>query len=96
MAIVSCIPVTPNKDMSVHEFKAWLNRFDTDKDGRISREELKQALHNLQVWFGWWKARQGIKEADANGNGRIDREEIDKLITYAQQHLHMKIYESRW
>ncbi|RZC54875.1 hypothetical protein C5167_013730 [Papaver somniferum] len=96
MAIMCCIQTLPNREMSVEEFKAWLRRFDRDHDGRTSREELKAALQSLHAWNAWWKARKGMKEADTNGNGHIDnkaKDEMDKLVKYAQQHLHMKIYE---
>lgn len=95
MAIICCIPVQPNREMTVDEFKAWLRRFDADHDGRINYEELNEALRSLRIWFGWWKARQGMKVADSNQNGQIDdAKEIDKLVNYAQQRLNMKIRES--
>ncbi|KAG1366616.1 polcalcin Phl p 7 [Cocos nucifera] len=86
-----CFPVLPQKDMTVGEFEAWLRQFDSNHDGRISKEELQRALHSLHTWFPWWKARRGIKEVDVNRNGMVDKEEIGKLVNYAQQHLHMKI-----
>ncbi|XP_018630229.1 uncharacterized protein [Nicotiana tomentosiformis] len=61
MAIMSCfeLPVQqPNRDMSVQEFKVWIKQFDMDRDKRISREELTEALQNLHIWFSSWKARQ--------------------------------------
>ncbi|KAK9136011.1 hypothetical protein Syun_015341 [Stephania yunnanensis] len=92
-----CIPVLPRREMTVEEFKTWLNRFDMDMDGKISRDELKQALHSLNSWFGWWKARRVMKEADENGDGHIDNDkEVEKLIAYAERHLSIKIYESPW
>ncbi|KAF5199728.1 hypothetical protein FRX31_010688 [Thalictrum thalictroides] len=99
MAIMSrCIPLVPSKEMTVDEFKAWIARFDLDHDGSISREELQRALQSLHTWFAWWKARKGIKQVDTNRNRRIDTtsEEMDKLVAYAQEHLHMKIYEDGW
>ncbi|XVF17704.1 hypothetical protein REPUB_Repub10bG0146700 [Reevesia pubescens] len=97
MAIMRCIKVHPSREMTVDEFKAWLRHFDADHDGRISQEELKDALQSLRVWFGWWKARQGMKEADFNHDGQIENaKEIEKLVNFAQQRLHMKIYQSDW
>lgn len=97
MAIMCCVQVHPSADMTVDEFKAWLRRFDSDHDGRISREELQEALRSLQVWFAWWKARQGMKEADSDRSGGIDNaKEMEKLVKYAKHHLHMKITESNW
>ncbi|KAJ8764547.1 hypothetical protein K2173_006287 [Erythroxylum novogranatense] len=97
MAIMNCLQVHPSYEMTVDEFKAWLHRFDNDHDGRISREELEDALYSLRTWFAWWKARQGMKGADTNKNGLIDNnKEIEKLIVYAQQRLHMKICQNDW
>ncbi|GKU98974.1 hypothetical protein SLEP1_g11903 [Rubroshorea leprosula] len=68
----------------VDEFKAWLRWFDADQDGQISREELNDALHSARTWFAWWKARQGMKAADDNHDGRIDNsKEMEKLVSYA-------------
>ncbi|KAK8995692.1 hypothetical protein V6N11_075953 [Hibiscus sabdariffa] len=53
-------------EMTVDEFKAWHRHFDAKHDGWIDGEELKEALHSPKVRFGWWKARQGMKEADCN------------------------------
>nr|XP_016515677.1 PREDICTED: uncharacterized protein LOC107832359 isoform X2 [Nicotiana tabacum] len=69
MAIMSCfeLPVQqPNRDMSVQEFKVWIKQFDMDRDKRISREELTEALQNLHIWFSSWKARQVMKTADTD------------------------------
>ncbi|RZR98142.1 hypothetical protein BHM03_00027449 [Ensete ventricosum] len=33
-----------HREMSMEEFREWLKRFDVDKDGRISRRELREAL----------------------------------------------------
>jgi len=88
-----CTQVQPHRGMTVEQFKTWLRRFDANHDGSFSEEELKEALHSLRIWFGWWKARQGMKEADSNHNEQIDNpNEIEKLVNYAQQRLHVQIY----
>lgn len=46
MAIMACIRIHPNKEMTVDEFKAWIGQFDMDHDSRISREELYTACIN--------------------------------------------------
>lgn len=97
MALMSCIHLKPNKELTVDEFKAWLRQFDLDHDGQISRDELGEALRSLGIWFGWWKARQGMKVADSDGNRHINNsKEIEKLVNYAHQHLNIKITESGW
>lgn len=89
-----CVHFEPNREMTVDEFKAWLRRYDEEHDGRISQEELKEALNGLRVWVAWWKARQAMKVANSNRNGHIEKaKEMEKLVTYAQQNLHLKIYD---
>ncbi|GKU94732.1 hypothetical protein SLEP1_g8178 [Rubroshorea leprosula] len=97
MAFMQCLEMHPSREMTVDEFKAWLQQFDTNHDGQISRRELNNALHSMRTWFAWWKARQAMKAADVNHDGRIDNGmEIEKLFNYAQQRLHMKICQSDW
>ena len=77
---------------TVEEFRAWLAQFDADRDGRISREELQHALRSLNVWFAWWKARGGVRAADANRDGAVaGDDEAARLFAFAQRHLHAKI-----
>ncbi|KAG6534149.1 uncharacterized protein LOC122012210 [Zingiber officinale] len=97
--------VLPQKEMSAGEFRAWLRQFDSDHDGRLTLDDLHRALRSLHAWFAWWKARRAMKQADVNRNGLIDMmkrsnsngddddEEMNRLISYANQHLHMKIYQ---
>ncbi|KAD3640922.1 hypothetical protein E3N88_30145 [Mikania micrantha] len=95
MAIMRCIRLEPNRSMTVDEFKAWLRTYDDNHDGRISQEEFKEALHGLRIWFGRWKAKKAMESVDSNHSGTIDSvTEMEKLVKYAQKHLHIKIYES--
>ncbi|KAK3128700.1 hypothetical protein QOZ80_6BG0465340 [Eleusine coracana subsp. coracana] len=86
----------PQGEVTVEEFRAWLSQFDTDRDGRISREELQSALRSLNVWFSWWKARDGVRAADANGDGTVGGDdEVGRLFAFAQRHLHVKITQTQ-
>nr|GMC54276.1 Calcium-binding EF-hand [Ipomoea batatas] len=78
-------------DMTLEEFKKWFRRFDADRDGRISREELREAIRAAGVRFSWLKGRKGMKAVDGNGNGFIDDSEIDKLVEFAQMNLNIRI-----
>ena len=60
------------------------NEFDTDKNGSISREELKEMLgkgkdYSEVVWNSM------IEEADKNGDGVIDLEEFSELMMNFRQ-----------
>lgn len=94
MAIMRCVGFQPHQEMTVDEFKGWLRRYDSNNDGQISHDELKEALRALKTRYSWWKSRQAIKEADSNHDGLIDiSNEIEKLVHYAQTRLHLKIHD---
>ncbi|PIA56438.1 hypothetical protein AQUCO_00700635v1 [Aquilegia coerulea] len=79
------------KTMTVEDFKTWLKQFDADGDGRISKNELRTAIRDLGMCFTTWKARKGVRIADANGNGFLDENEIEGLVEFAKNKLGMKI-----
>ncbi|XP_010943034.1 polcalcin Cyn d 7 [Elaeis guineensis] len=94
MAIKNGVTTTTRSldgDMTVEEFKEWLKKFDTNKDGRISREELRKALRSVRVRFSGWKSSRGIRYADTDGDGFIEDGEIDNLVEFAQKSLGLKI-----
>uniref|UniRef100_A0ACD5YHA9 Uncharacterized protein n=2 Tax=Avena sativa TaxID=4498 RepID=A0ACD5YHA9_AVESA len=77
--------------VTADEFKEWLRRFDVDRDGRISRDELRRAMRALRVRFTGHRARRGISFADADGDGYIDDSEIDRLVEFARRNLGLRI-----
>ncbi|KAJ6400071.1 hypothetical protein OIU84_015680 [Salix udensis] len=90
MAIKSCrLSVDGKRVMSIEEFKRWLKTFDADKDGKISREELEDAMPG--GWITRWKGKRGIRSADSDGNGFIEESEINNLVEFAQKYLGVKI-----
>ncbi|KAF9599930.1 hypothetical protein IFM89_001965 [Coptis chinensis] len=67
--------------MTVLDFKSWLKQSDADGDGRISKQEIKEAISGL----GLCKAKKQmtveefkkwLKEHDTDGDGRISKEEL--------------------
>jgi hypothetical protein len=56
------------------------DKFDTDKSGRIDREEFAKAMHFLGLRLD--KAQNHIlfNECDVDGSGEIDREEFSHMI----------------
>ncbi|KAG6747731.1 hypothetical protein POTOM_047622 [Populus tomentosa] len=92
MAIKTCcFSVDGKRVMTIEDFKRWLRKFDADKDGKISRKELEDAIPG--GWFTRWKGKAVIRSADSNGNGFIDESEIDNLVEFAQKYLGVKILQ---
>ncbi|PKU80963.1 hypothetical protein MA16_Dca021482 [Dendrobium catenatum] len=66
------------------QFKQWLKSLDKNSDGRISKQELREALRSTGQRFARWKAWRAIKNADLNRNNFIDgNSEIEKLMSIA-------------
>ena len=67
-------------------------------DGTINHEELAEALRSFRIWFGWWKAREGIKATYSDGNGYINNSKklFENLVKYAQKNLYVKITKNSW
>ncbi|KAL7245172.1 hypothetical protein ACSBR2_000490 [Camellia fascicularis] len=79
-------------EMTIEQFKVWLMReYDADKDGRISKNELREAVRAAGGWFSTWNSSHGIKSADKNGNGFVDENEINNLADFAQKKLNVRI-----
>ncbi|XP_059285810.1 uncharacterized protein LOC132039325 [Lycium ferocissimum] len=78
-------------EMSLQEFKKWLKRFDTNNDGKISKELQEAVRANGGGWFSRLKGSRGIKVADANGDGYIDENEFNNLVEFAQRNLGVRI-----
>ncbi|OVA15802.1 EF-hand domain [Macleaya cordata] len=80
------------REMTKEEFKLWLKTFDTNGDGRISKQELRKAIRSVGGWFATCKSEHGVRSADANHDGYIDLEtEIYNLLDFAKKHLGVKI-----
>jgi calmodulin len=79
-----------SSDMTIEEFKEWLKQLDTNKDGQLSREELRQALRKRGV--GRIAAFRGAHRVDKNSNGFIDDTEVENLIAFAQKYLGIRVW----
>ena len=67
----------PNED---DELTEAFRVFDTNGDGYISEEELKQALLNLGEQLTGSELKDMIKAADKDGNGKIDYAEFVAMM----------------
>lgn len=90
-----CVPSVSNRDhkreMTIEEFKRWLKRFDGDRDGRISKAELREAVRANGGWFSRWKGHRGIQMADNNNDGFVDESEMKNLVQFAEAEFGVKI-----
>lgn len=80
------------QQITMDDFKIWLMKFDSDKDGRISQEELRKAIRSRGGWFSTRKSGRGISEADFDQSGYIDADEIDNLLDFAEKSMGFKFY----
>ncbi|KAI3460237.1 hypothetical protein Pfo_016900 [Paulownia fortunei] len=81
------VRVDGKQEISLDEFVKWLEKFDANRDGQIAVEELQAAIQANRGWFSKWKAKRGVKLADENSNGFIDKNEIRNLVVFAEKHL---------
>ena len=60
---------------------------DSDGDGKLSKNELKQAFKVLGSSFGFYRAKKALLRADSNNNDFIDinDKEFEDLIDYAYE-----------
>jgi calmodulin len=77
-------------DMTMEEFKEWLQKLDTNKDGQLSREELQKALRKRGV--GRVAAFRSIRHADKDRNGFIDEAEVENLISLAHKNFGIRVW----
>lgn len=80
--------------MSLDQFKQWLKKFDSDKDGRISVEELSRAIRTHGGWFSRRKGKEALGSADVNGDGFIEEDEVEELVEFARKQLGLKVVAS--
>ncbi|XP_040967853.1 probable calcium-binding protein CML33 [Gossypium hirsutum] len=55
---------------------------DVNKDGKLSKDEVKEGFRRLQSRFPRFRAQRAFKVADKNGDGFISEAELDELVDY--------------
>ncbi|WOL03811.1 calmodulin-like protein [Canna indica] len=78
-------------EMSAEEFKEWLKKFDVDKDGRISKAELREAIRSRGRRFAALRSSRRFRQADTDQNGFIDDAEISNLVKFAKNNFGISI-----
>ncbi|XP_057999027.1 uncharacterized protein LOC131177876 [Hevea brasiliensis] len=76
-----------NKNASVYltedQLREIFMQLDVNHDNVLSRDEIKKAFDYIGAWFPGYRARDGIRHADANGDGVVDLNELDDLVNHA-------------
>lgn len=60
----------------------FMKAIDVNKDGMLSKEELKRAFEELGSRYPAWRAGRALSRADANNDGHISLDEIKELVAY--------------
>ncbi|KAJ8762237.1 hypothetical protein K2173_007393 [Erythroxylum novogranatense] len=85
-----------NREMTKEQFKEWLlQAHDLNKDGKINKQELAEAIREAGGWFAGWKAKRGVQHADKNHDGNIDDSELNELVSFAEKHLNIRIVKTK-
>ncbi|KAM3758247.1 hypothetical protein ACB098_01G029400 [Castanea mollissima] len=67
------------------ELKKIFKQHDANNDGLLCQAELKKAFRCIGSWIPGFRDSNGIHHADANKDGQIDDQELNKLVEYALQ-----------
>jgi hypothetical protein len=66
--------------MSTARLRMVFDKFDTDKSGAVSMDEMKQMIKTLKLPFSDEQLAQLMKEADPDGSGQIEFEEFVAVL----------------
>ncbi|KAG7029343.1 Calcium-binding protein CML37, partial [Cucurbita argyrosperma subsp. argyrosperma] len=69
---------------SEEQLASVFKNHDGDGDGKLTKEELKQAFDYLGSRFSSFRVEEALRAADIDGDGFISMAEMDKLIQYAK------------
>ena len=77
------------------ELREAFNVFDTDGNGTISEDELRQVMHNLGEKLTDEDIKAMMREADTDGDGEVNFEEFVQMMSFSfatdeWQQLHFK------
>ncbi|KAJ9186728.1 hypothetical protein P3X46_002271 [Hevea brasiliensis] len=66
------------------QLRKLFSRFDVNKDNRLSKEEISEALSQLGAFLPDYRAGRALTHCDANKDGFIDLDEFDDFVSYAE------------
>ncbi|KAG6765530.1 hypothetical protein POTOM_029576 [Populus tomentosa] len=76
-------PKLPVSRLTDEQLRSIFMESDINKDGVLSKKELKQAFGRLGALIPAFRAYCVLHHADANHDGVVDKDELDELIKYA-------------
>lgn len=76
--------------LSREDIKEIFREHDIDGDGRLSMNEVMKAFGFLGSILPFYKAHYGMAHADADNDGYIVEDELDKLVDYAEKFQHKR------
>ncbi|KAK8601243.1 hypothetical protein V6N13_059033 [Hibiscus sabdariffa] len=65
------------------QLKAIFKQCDINRDGRLSKQELKNFFTLLGSHLPGWRAGRVLRHADGNEDGYVSEDELDGLVKYA-------------
>ncbi|KAF3672037.1 hypothetical protein CQW23_29971 [Capsicum baccatum] len=74
-----------NHPLSDQQVKGMLKKYDKNRDGKLSKQELRFAFKEMGLHFCRRKAGKALRIADNNGDGYINEEEMTELVQYASK-----------
>ncbi|CAN4122699.1 unnamed protein product [Withania somnifera] len=74
-----------NYPLSDEQVKGMLMKYDRNKDGKLSKQEVRLAFKEMGLHFCHWKAGKALRFADKNGDGYINEDEMSELVQYASR-----------
>ncbi|OIT04144.1 hypothetical protein A4A49_00311 [Nicotiana attenuata] len=77
----TCGQVPLTEEQLTNIFKAY----DSNRDGYLSTEELRAAFRELGSIFPGYRAVRALHRVDRNGDGLIDKKELEQLVQYASK-----------
>ncbi|XVE70059.1 hypothetical protein DITRI_Ditri10aG0041200 [Diplodiscus trichospermus] len=64
------------------EIVSLFKRCDVNKDGRLSKDEVKAGFRRLHSRWPAYRTQRAFKVADKNRDGYISEAELDELVKY--------------
>ncbi|OIT04147.1 hypothetical protein A4A49_00315 [Nicotiana attenuata] len=71
--------------LTEEQVKGMLRKYDKNRDGKLSKQELRLAFKEMGLHFCRWKAGKALRFADKNGDGYINEDEISEFVKFASK-----------